>query len=123
MDISIKEIDENTYILNVAEIDKVLERINKLSKKNNYYNQKKLFIAYTTFLNWFIKFVDEERLFRRTYSIEEVVNNLFIKKQVIDTQYIRFLLYAAKLYAAKLRENAKISCVKNYLKSIYFFHI
>lgn len=31
MDISIKEIDENTYILNVAEIDKVLERINKLS--------------------------------------------------------------------------------------------
>ena len=34
MDISIKEIDANTYILNVAEIDKVLERINKLSKKN-----------------------------------------------------------------------------------------
>ncbi|WP_314960048.1 hypothetical protein [Prevotella pallens] len=121
MDISIKEIDANTYILNVAEIDQVLERINKLSKKNNYYNRKKLFIAYTTFLNWFIKFVDEERLFRRTYSIEEVINNLFIKKQVIDTQYIRFLLYAAKLYAAKLRENAKISCVKNYLKSICFF--
>ncbi len=121
MDISIKEIDANTYILNVAEIDQVLERINKLSKKNNYYNRKKLFIAYTTFLNWFIKFVDEERLFRRTYSIEEVVNNLFIKKQVIDTQYIRFLLFSAKLYAEKLKKNAKRTCVKNYLKSIYFF--
>ena len=121
MDISIKEIGANTCILNVAEIDKVLKRINKLFEKNNYYNRKKLFIAYTTFLNWFIKFVDEERLFRRTYSIDEVVNNLFIKKQVIDTQYIRFLLYAAKLYAEKLRDNAKITCVKNYLKSIYFF--
>lgn len=33
MDISVKEIDANTCILNVAEIDKVLERINKLSKK------------------------------------------------------------------------------------------
>ena len=121
MDISIKEIDANTYILNVAEIDQVLERINKLSKKNNYYNRKKLFIAYTTFLNWFIKFVDEEQLFRRQYSLDEIVNILFAKKQVLDTQYIRFLLFSAKLYAEKLKKNAKRTCVKNYLKSIYFF--
>ena len=121
MDISIKELDAETCILNIAEIDNVLDCVNKLSNKNNYYNRKKLFVAYTNFLDWFITFTDEERLFRRQYSIDEVVNNLFVKKQVIDTQYIRFLLFSAKLYAEKLRKNAKMTCVKNYLKSIYFF--
>ena len=121
MDISIKELDAETCFLNIAEIDNVLDCVNKLSNKNNYYNRKKLFVAYTIFLDWFITFTDEERLFRRQYSIDEVVNNLFVKKQVIDTQYIRFLLFSAKLYAEKLRKNAKMTCVKNCLKSIYFF--
>lgn len=121
MDISIKELDAKTCILNIAEIDNVLNGVNKLSNKNNYYNRKKLFVAYTNFLDWFITFTDEERLFRRQYSIDEVVNNLFVKKQVIDTQYIRFLLFSAKFYAETLRQNAKMTCVKNYLKSIYFF--
>lgn len=116
MDISVKELDAETCILNIAEIDNVLDCVNKLSNKNNYYNRKKLFVAYTNFLDWFITFTDEERLFRRQYSIDEVVNNLFVKKQVIDTQYI-LLLFSVKFYAETLRQNAKMTCVKN----IYFF--
>ena len=72
-------------------------------------------------MDWFITFTDEEQLFRRQYSLDEIVNILFAKKQVLDTQYIRFLLFSAKLYAEKLKKNAKRTCVKNYLKSIYFF--
>lgn len=121
MDISIKELGDKKCILNIAEIDNVLNCVNKLSNKNNSYNRKKLFVAYTNFLDWFITFTDEERLFRRQYSLDEIVNILFAKKQVLDTQYIRFLLFSAKLYAEKLKENAKRACVKNYLKSIYFF--
>lgn len=49
MDISIKELDAETCILNIAEIDNVLDCVNKLSNKNNYYNRKKLFVAYTNF--------------------------------------------------------------------------
>lgn len=88
MDISIKELDAETCILNIAEIDNVLDCVNKLSNKNNYYNRKKLFVAYTNFLDWFITFTDEEQLFRRQYSLDEIVNILFAKKQVLYTQYI-----------------------------------
>lgn len=112
------ELGENNTIVN-EEFVKILKRAQELRYRKSPYRKKKFYDAYVSFLDWVIRYINEENIPKHKQH-DEVVNNLFLKTPKIDAQYASLILYVVRLYANRLKEQANRKCVNNYLESIIF---
>ena len=108
----------------IPALKKLLEREHKFELNPKWGNKNAYFKAYVSFLDWVIQYVDSEIGATRKYNMDQLISVVYNTGKISDAQNIRqldYYLYLCKQYAEKLKSQANIKCVPNYIKSAWLF--
>lgn len=108
----------------IPALKKLQERRRKYEKDHKWGNKNAYFKAYLSFLDWVIQYVNSEIGATKRYTIDQLISVVYNTKKISNAQSIRqldYYLYLCKQYAEKLKSQAKMKCVPNYIKSAWLF--
>lgn len=110
--------------MDIPALKKLLGRGHKYEHDPKWVNKNAYFKAYLSFLDWVIQYVNSEIGSTKKYTMDQLISVAYNTKKISNAQSIRqldYFMYLCKQYAEKLKSQAKIKCVPNYIKSAWLF--